>query len=213
MKFQRLLEIVGEEPVFHTGLLLAGEVALDSLRTQLSRWVRTGRLLQLRRGLYSLPPPYRKVDPHPFLVANRLVQGSYVSLQSALAHHGLIPEEVPTVTSVATSRTCSKQTPLGRYLCRHIGRRYLGGYRPETVARGQVALVACPEKALLDLIHLEPGGQSREYLEELRLQGLDLLDLRQLRTLARTVKRPKLERAVQNLAAIVDRERGEFAPL
>lgn len=91
MKFEQLLAAVGDEPVFETGLLLAGEVDPSDVRRQLSRWVASGRLFQLRRGLYALAPPFQKVLPHPFLVANRLVGGSYVSLQSALAHHGLIP--------------------------------------------------------------------------------------------------------------------------
>jgi len=70
MNFERLLRIVGDEPVFETGLLLAGEVDPRHVRRQLSRWVRAGRLYQLRRGLYALAPPYRKVKPHPFLIAN-----------------------------------------------------------------------------------------------------------------------------------------------
>ena len=82
MKFDRLLEIVSKEPVFETGLLLAGDVAPADVRRQLSRWTASGRLYQLRRGLYALAPLYQKVKPHPFLIANRMVRGSYVSLQS-----------------------------------------------------------------------------------------------------------------------------------
>jgi predicted transcriptional regulator of viral defense system len=102
MEFTRLIEIVGDEPVFETALLLAGDVDPADVRRQLSRWTRAGRLYQLRRGLYALAPPFQRVKPHPFLVANRLVRASYVSLQSALAHHGLIPEVVPVTTSVTT---------------------------------------------------------------------------------------------------------------
>ena len=71
MKFEQLIEIAGEEPVFETGLLLAGDVDSADVQRQLSRWVQAGRLYQLRRGLYALAPPYQKVRPHPFLVANR----------------------------------------------------------------------------------------------------------------------------------------------
>jgi len=51
---------------------------------QLSRWTNAGRLIQLRRGVYTLAPPYQKIKPHLFLIANRLLPASYVSLQSAL---------------------------------------------------------------------------------------------------------------------------------
>ena len=73
MRFEDLLGVVGDEPVFEPGLLLAGDVDSADVRRQLSRWTRAGRLYQLRRGLYALAPPYQKVRPHPFLVANRMV--------------------------------------------------------------------------------------------------------------------------------------------
>jgi len=44
MEFTRLIEIVGDESVFETGLLLAGEVDPNDVRRQLSRWVKAGRL-------------------------------------------------------------------------------------------------------------------------------------------------------------------------
>jgi predicted transcriptional regulator of viral defense system len=92
MKFEELLAIVGDEPVFEPGLLLAGEESPADIRRQLVRWKNAGRVYQLRRGLYSLAPPYQKGWVQPFLIANRLIRGSYVSLQSVLGHYGLIPE-------------------------------------------------------------------------------------------------------------------------
>ncbi len=58
MRFQELAEIVADEPLFETGLLLAGAVDPADLRRQLSRWTRSGRVRQLRRGLYTLAPPW-----------------------------------------------------------------------------------------------------------------------------------------------------------
>jgi len=57
MKFSQLVEVVQDEPVFDTGLLLAGQVEPKNIRKQLTRWTNSGRLFQLRRGLYSLAPP------------------------------------------------------------------------------------------------------------------------------------------------------------
>jgi len=54
MEFARLLEIVADEPVFESGLLLAGGVNPGDVRKQLSRWTKAGQLYQLRRGLYAL---------------------------------------------------------------------------------------------------------------------------------------------------------------
>jgi len=206
MQFTRLIQIVGDEPVFETGLLLAGEVDPNDVRRQLSRWVKAGRLHRLRRGLYALAPPFQKVKPHPFVIANRMVRGSYVSLQSALAYYGLIPEVVPVTTSVTTVRPGRWETPLGVYEFRHLKTALSFGYRPVEVSPGQHAFVAMPEKALLDLAYLHPGGDSPAYLQELRLQNLDRLDLDELQRLAGRAGKPKLRRVAICVAELAHAE-------
>ena len=213
MRFEDLLEAVEEEPLFETGLLLAGDVDPGDVRRQLSRWVKAGRLYQLRRGLYALAPPFQKVAPHPFLVANRLVPGSYVSLQSALGHYSLIPEFVPVTTSVTVGRPARWDTPLGTYDFRHIQTELLTGYRRPSLGEGQEAFLATPEKALLDLVYLEPGADSPEYLSELRLQNMDGLDLESLRRQAEASGKPKLRRAAAEIARLAETEAQEYVPL
>lgn len=202
MDFDRLLEIVGNEPVFETGVLLAGDVDPDHVRRQLSRWTNAGRVYQLKRGLYALAPPYQAVKPHPFHVANRMVPGSYVSLQSALAYYSLIPEYVPTVLSVSTARPNTWDTPLGDFSYRHIKPDYLHGYSRQDLSDDQSAFVATPEKALLDLVYLTPGGDSPGYLQELRLQNVDRLSPEALMEAAAIFGRPKIRRAVDEISAL-----------
>ena len=213
MNFREVQEIVGRDPVFESGLLLAGDVDPASVRRQLSRLTASGHLIQLRRGLYALAPPYRKVKPHPFLVANYLVRGSYVSLQSALAYHGLIPEHVPVVTSMTTLRPGYRETPLGHFEYHHVKPEYFYGYDLIEVEEKQTALVANPEKALLDLVQLRPGSDSREYLEGLRLQNLERLDLEELGRLAESSGRPKLLRAASIVRVIARQEAEEYKSL
>jgi hypothetical protein len=210
MNFARLLEVVGEEPVFETGLLLAGDVDPVDVRRQLSRWTRAGKLVQLRRSVYSLAPPYRKIAPHPFVLANWLRRGSYVSLQSALAHHGLIPELVPVVTSVTTGRPARWRTPEGRFDFRHLDLAGLGGSPLVEVAPQQRAYVATPEKALVDLLRLQAGSDSPDYLEELRLQNLGVLDLAVLSRWIERAGSRKLDRAVRIIRRLALREAAEY---
>ena len=213
MKFPELLEVVGEEPVFETGLLLCGAVDPANVRRQLSRWTRAGRLYQLRRGLYALAPPFQRAAPHPFVVANRLVRGSYVSCQAALSHYHLIPEFSPVVTSLSTGRPGCRDTPLGRCVFHHLSPALLYGYRAVDLGDGQQAFVARPEKALLDLVHLEPGGDSPACLNGLRLQNLDLLDAAELKRLAGRSGRPKLMRASDNVVRLMEAEAREYETL
>jgi len=209
MKFARLLEIAGDEPVFGTGLLLAGDVDPAGVRRQLSRWVAVGRVHQLRRGLYALAPPYTKSKPHPFLVANRMVRPSYVSLQAALAYYGLIPDVTPVVTAVTTGRPGRWETPLGAFIFRHLQIDLFFGYRVLDLG-DQQAFVATPEKALLDLVYLAPEGDTPAYLQELRLQNLERLDPDVLLRDAKRSGRPKLQRAARAILALREAEREEY---
>lgn len=211
MTFDELVAAVADEPLFDSGLLLAGAVDPADLRRQLSRWTRAGRIQQLRRGLYALAPPWRKRTPHPFLLANRIVPGSYVSGLSALAFAGAIPEYVAEVTAVTTGRPCIRRTPLGRFSFRHIKPDLLFGCRRADLGHGQRAFVAEPEKALLDIVHLQPGGDDEAYLRELRLD-FDSLRLDVLDAFAGRCQTPKLARAARRIGRLA-REAPEYETL
>jgi len=204
MKFKELLSIVEDEPIFATSLLLSGNVDPVDVRRQLSRWAANGRVNRLRRGLYALAAPYRKVKAHPFVVANRMVRPSYVSLQSALGFFGLIPESVPVTTSITTGRPGEFSTPLGIFVFRHVRTPLFHhvrtplfqGFREVEMGDRQPAFVATPEKALLDLLYLEKSSDSEAYLGELRLEMDDGLDLDEFERLSRSFRSPKVRRAV-----------------
>jgi predicted transcriptional regulator of viral defense system len=212
MEFERLLEIIGDEPVFETSLLLAGNINPNGVRLQLNRWTKSGRIHQLRRGLYAVAPPYQRVKPHPFVIANRLQRASYVSMQSALAFYDLIPDTVNVTVNIAAGRPERLSTPLGIFEFRHIKPDLFKGYRMIDLS-GQQALVATPEKALLDLIYLQPNGETKEYLQELRLQNLDRLNLDEMRKQAEAVNKPKLRRAVEIISNLAHDESRDYEVL
>jgi predicted transcriptional regulator of viral defense system len=206
MEFETLLTIVGDEPLFESALLLAGEVDPANIRLQLTRWKNAGRIFQLRRGLYALAPPYQRVKPHPFLIANQFIRASYVSCQSALGFYELIPENVYQTISVTGSRPGTWKTPLGTFHYHHIKPEQLCGYRLVDLGGGQQALVATPEKALLDLIYLQPRGDSPAYLNELRLQNLDRLNLDELESYVENIDSSKLWRALEVIQSLTRAE-------
>lgn len=209
MKWTELLKLMADEPVFSSSILKAGNAMPSKTQVQLIRWVKAGNLIQLRRGLYALAEPYRKTNPHPFLVANRMKRASYVSLQSALAHYGLIPEYVPVVTSVTTGRPEHLRTKLGSFTFRHIKKAVFKGFQKIEVSTGQFAFIASPEKSLADLLYLTPGSEREAYLVELRLQNLDKIDQSELVKTSQEFRSPKLLRAVKKIIRLTEAERQE----
>ncbi|MDI6755713.1 MAG: hypothetical protein QME78_15115 [Thermodesulfobacteriota bacterium] len=196
------MTIARDNTVFPSSFLLAGRGSATAVRRQLDRWVKSGRLLRLRRGVYAVALPYRAEAPHPFLVANHLRRPSYVSLQSALSHYGMIPEFVPVTTSVTTGRPEELDTPLGRFLFRHVKKSAFFGYTQTEISGGQPVFLALPEKALLDLLYLTPGSDSPAYLEELRFEPADRFDWHTLRMHAEQIRSRKLKRAVELISRL-----------
>jgi predicted transcriptional regulator of viral defense system len=209
MRWQQLQQIVKDQPLFETSLLLAGDWTRQQVQRRLTDWTKAQKVIQLRRGIYTLP----QQNPHPFVVANHLVPGSYVSLQMALAYYHLIPEHVAVVTSVTTQRPVTYENKFGRFTYRHINSALFYGIDYRLLVDDEHAYVATPEKALLDLVHLRPGGDSAAYLESLRLQNLEILDLKRLHAFAHQSGKPKLQRAARIITAITRRQAEEYETL
>ena len=203
MKFEELLKLLNGEGIFASSILLTGNVSKNVIRKQLTRWVSSGKLTQLRRGFYAIAQPYRDVQPHPFLAANIIKRASYVSLQSALEYYGIIPEYVPVITSVTTGRTEEIITNAGRFQFKHIKKDLFWGYQEIEVSIGTKIFIALPEKSLLDLIYLTPKSDSMEYLEEMRLQNTQLLNKKILTDFAQKFKTPKLDRAAKIILNLI----------
>lgn len=210
MKFDELLSLVADQPFFETGLLLAGNVDPNDIRRQISRWTRSGKIHQLRRGLYTLAPPHNRVTPHPFLLANALVPGSYVSGTSALAYYGLIPEYVPRTFSVTLLRPSQWD---GGFVFQHLAPRLFFGYQSIEVIKGQFAFIAQPEKAILDLAHLTPASDTQTYLTQLRLQNLEQLGLKRLQAFAERADKPKWKRVASQVTSLALQEENEYKEL
>lgn len=207
MKFECLVKKCSGLPAFTARFLAAGE-NLPQVRLQINRWVQSGKIIKIHKGLYTLAEPYRKTSAEPFYIANALKSASYISTHSALSWYGMIPEFVPSVTSITTGRPQSIETPLGRFDFRHVSKKYFWGYQQIDLKSGIRAFVAHPEKALLDLIYLTPGGDKIDFLDELRLQNFGQLDRTRLRQFVEKFNSPKISRALANIERILEQGEG-----
>ena len=147
------------------------------------RALKHGEVLRLKPGLYCLAPEYRKSDAHPFVVAAMLHSPSHVSLESALAYHGLIPEAVYTVSSVTSLRSRVFDTPLGRFSFQRVPAvNPRAGVEAIEVARDSWAFVATPPRAIADLIYLRKNvcweSDGFAFLtESMRIEEEDLAEI------------------------------------
>ena len=148
-----------------------------------------GELIPLRRGLYL-----RDRSVEPLALAAALYGPSYVSFESALAWHGLIPERVEEVVCATLKRPVRFENPVGRYCYRHVPSRVfaIGIERVEDPLLPW--LLASPTKALCDSVALDASICSqkdvRAWLDGMRIEEVPMLDQEQLAACAASYGRP-----------------------
>lgn len=128
---------------------------------------RGGIFLKLRNGLYMIKDSFVS---HSF-IANKLYGPSYVSLQTALSHYGIIPEVVYATTSVTLKLTREFSTPKGDFIYRRIKKKAFTGYGLRQIDQDN-ALFAEPEKALADYLY---------FVDLKRISLNDRLELRNIK--------------------------------
>ena len=123
---------------------------------QVKRALQSGALIRIKRGLYVLAEQYREHPLHPFALAQALVSGSYVSMETALAFHGWIPEAVYTTVSVTPGRKSQviDHPNFGYFEFNPLALHksgFLAGVQRHVIS-DQAMLVASPLRALMDLV-------------------------------------------------------------
>ena len=117
----------------------------------LSRLERGGFLTHLKRGRWGLKDA---ISAFALPEALSAPEPAYVSLQSALFHHGLI-DQVPNVTyAMTTGRTRRMHTPIGTVSFHQLPPELLSGFKVEGDDDFKLATA---EKALFDMLYLAPG--------------------------------------------------------
>lgn len=174
------------------GQVLTQAILTDLLKgyrwphNKISELQKQGILTVLKRGLYIPGPKLNLSKPSVFLIANHIYGPSYVSMEAALSHWGLIPEKVVNIASmtVGLSKTFRTKVGLFSYTKTRIP-YYSYGIRQVELSHEQTALIASPEKAICDLIATRAGVNLRStnnvlqfLLEDLRIEKTALQELK-----------------------------------
>jgi len=189
-----------ERDVFDYQTLMQVLSDYSSPRDVVTRLLRSEKIIRIKKGLYIFNETYRRNPYERGLLANLIYGPSMVSLEYALAYHGLIPERVEEITSVSTGRSKRFETPVGRYSYRLTPCLSPG---IQQVSRGgQVFLMASPERALADKLRDDRHGGSLRTLSEiqcylfenLRIDSTDFmqLDVTEMAKIAKELRSEKV---------------------
>jgi len=199
MKWKDILIKFSEKPLFHSSMLEIFPDERHHIQVQLSRWVDSGKLSQIRREWYLIEKPYSLKDVPIPVIANKVVHPSYLSLDWALQYYEMIPEYVPNPTSITTGRGVQFIAQDRLFIYHHVQPSFFIGYM-WTEFDGHMINVAHPEKALLDKIYLftQRNKFSLDWLKELRLQNLDGFSFNRFESYLQKTNKKGLSKAVES---------------
>ncbi len=185
MDYRPALTRLSNQPLSHQ-LLVSIFKDYERPNDKIYQLAKEGIIQSIKKGLYVVGPALN-IDrkPEPFLLANHILGPSYVSVETALSYHGLIPERVYEIASMTTQAPRKFNTPLGAFTYTRLPLPYYAfGIRSEKLADDQYAMVASPEKALCDKIITTSGLllRSRKAAKEFLLENMRMDEdaLRQL---------------------------------
>lgn len=213
MKFEDIVRTFGDQPWFDFEMahLVSGEAA-PCVHTELYRWRQAGKLVELRRGFFTLAEPWRRRSLDGAELAGGLYEPSYLTGSWVLGRCGALgggdaqaPGLPPRYTSATARPAKVFENALGRYEYAALPRDLLFG--AQTVALGGGAVrIALPEKALLDWWLIEGGDWDEARMEAVGLNPAPInLDL--LKAAADRAGRPRLAKAVRAFRRYAARKR------
>ncbi len=136
-----------------------------NLKKELYRWRSKGLIVRLKKGLYELAFPQDMAIPD-MVIANKLYEPSYVSLETALSYYSIIPEVAMAVTSITTKPTRRFKNKHGLFLYHTVKYASFTGYYLEKMSGFEVML-AEPEKAAADYLYFkERRGENVDFEAE-----------------------------------------------
>ncbi|MCH9634592.1 MAG: hypothetical protein S4CHLAM7_13450 [Chlamydiae bacterium] len=154
-------------------------------RDKITKLLKSQFLIRVKKGFYVFGKPYRK-RPYSLEVLSNLIYGpSYVSFETALSFHGLIPESVKSTTAASLSKNKLFETPVGDFVYHKVPQKVFSlGLNLLSIDQNTFYRIAGKEKALSDCIaRLKPFDNTKdlnEYLiESMRIELSQLTQINQ----------------------------------
>lgn len=153
----------------------------NSLSANIKRWIKKGVLIPLKNGLYVTAEYVASVSDkasYAEMIANKLREPSYVSLEYVLQKHNVLTEAVYALTSVTLKAKRNFSNAFGNFIYHNIKDDLFMGYEIKERSSFLVR-EATKAKALFDYLYfktLRIQTIERDYVESLRLDVSDFSD-------------------------------------
>lgn len=170
---KNVLSTFGNIPVTSSAILSMYD-GISSKSSKISQLEKAGEIIRLKRNVYIVNPQESGAILSVGLISNHLLSPSYVSMQTALRHYGIIPEAVYTIQAMTFKAAKTFTTPIGTFCYTHISEEAFHIGVTQIKENNVVYLMATPEKALCDLIASQPGINLRYKKEALEFIENDL---------------------------------------
>ena len=167
MKIEALRRRAGREEIDYPFLISALKDYARP-REKISAWLKSGQLIRVKKGLYLFGQTAAQTPYSKELLANLIYGPSAISLTYALSFYGLIPEKAVTLTSITPKRNKLFKTPVGyfQYFYLHP-KKYPVGILLEKTIENKTFMIASPEKALCDQMHIVDQRIKPENIHEM----------------------------------------------
>lgn len=178
-------------------------------KNNLTNWSKKGYITKLKNGLYTFSE-FKQESFYYMYFANRMYKPSYISTHSALAFYGLIPEAVTQITSVSSLKTAQFENNFGTYIYQNVQASLMFGFETKPYKEDLYMLMAQPEKALLDLLYLNPYYITQQDFQALRIdEGLleELISIERLQNYVTKFNNKRLKNIVDGISKSINNDK------
>ena len=156
--------------IFSYSMLLEQYANYAAPKMKIKRMVEKGQLYLIRPGVYT-----DDKDISKYSLAHIIYGPSYISFETALSYHGIIPEQAKNVMCATSQKNRNKQfkNNFGEYFYSDVPKDVFPfGVVVEKDGKGNLYKMATPEKALLDTLYKINNVDSIKRLKALLFEDL-----------------------------------------
>jgi predicted transcriptional regulator of viral defense system len=147
---------------------------------------KNGWLVRIKKGVYYIANLESRgfVGASVLVIAQAILEESYVSFEAALQHYGIFDQHARTVTSVCLKKKADKTIQGIMYRFIKVSRKNFYGWEEKQI-EGKTVKIATLEKAILDMIQFQRSVHSLDLVLEKLKEYKNNFDLEKLNELAK----------------------------